>query len=155
MRLEKIHTIRKNESSKFKTGDTVSLRTWSGIPYRSKQVEFGTSEITVQPIKIIRSKPGDSHRVFIAMVFCPIQKIWVHLDSEMVAKNDGLSIADFYDWFFPRGGPTEFRGSIILFGHNFYYSALGDQHARDARQLRAEDYVIPKPEFYNHPGEED
>ena len=39
----KPHTIR--PGSRFKPGEIVSLRVWSGLPYRTKQIEFAQVEV--------------------------------------------------------------------------------------------------------------
>lgn len=128
---EKIHTIRKNAKSKFKDGDRISLRTWSGKPYGSKQEAFGESPISVQPVKIVRNGKGGTQRVFIAHALCPLSEEWIHIKSSLLAMNDGLSETDFYDWFFPRSGHFTFEGSIILFGKHTYYT----KGHKDAREL--------------------
>lgn len=99
---EKIHTIRKNVAiwkkrfEKIKKGEAcLSLREWSGKPYRSKQVEFalltkedgiGIQEVSFhfcEDLPAVKSENGS----------------WYHHSLTDVAKNDGLSRDDFKEWF--------------------------------------------------------
>lgn len=123
----KIHTIRNNYSlweDRFKNirkGEAcLSLRYWSGKPYRSKQVEFLrlTKEdgIGMQPIVIsdckdfLFVKPLDPNEKITKGHFSNIDKSDPHLLSE-IAKNDGLSVDDFKEWF--KG--KQMIGAIIHF----------------------------------------
>jgi len=107
---EKIHTIRLNEKGYYKDGDVVSVREWTGKPYRSKQriIQDGV-KIGVQEIFL----PKENFRAPIITIpyvtSFPVEK-------ETLAKNDGLSLLDFNHWFYPQGKPREnFRGSLIYF----------------------------------------
>ena len=85
---DKIHTIRKNaklwdkRAQKINKGEAVlSVREWTGKPYRSKQRElFRFDEVGTEFINI------KSEEDF------PIV-------AETFAKNDGLSMIDFFNWF--------------------------------------------------------
>lgn len=95
---EKIHTIRGNlelwqkRITEVQAGKALlSLRYWSGKPYRSPQVEFKqlTSEdgVGVQEIEFYRG-------------ICT--NTWVDYFSESylkIAQNDGLSTGDYIEWF--------------------------------------------------------
>lgn len=107
----KIHTIRGNyelwekRAKQINDGKAVlSIRYWSGLPYRSKQVElYKLEEIGVQKLNN------------------PQNFVWAEIDGkkcnwEDVAKNDGLSFDDFCEWFKVRQNSpmaiiqfTEFR----------------------------------------------
>lgn len=91
---EKIHTIRANyelwekRAKQINDGKAIlSIRYWSGKPYKSKQVEFcRLTKIGLQKL--------DNPKNF----------IWAEIDGkkcnwEDVAKNDGLSFYDFCEWF--------------------------------------------------------
>jgi len=99
----KIHTIRSNyplwekRIREVQEGKAVlSLRFWSGKPYRSNQIEFlkldKDSGIGIQiisdfeQISVLVSDSFDDE-------ICPI----IRLDN--IAKNDGLSFDDFKEWF--------------------------------------------------------
>lgn len=95
--LEKKHTIRanfplwKHRISEIQEGRAVlSIRQWTGKPYRSSQVEIGklTAEdgVGIQMLKMIdlfRPTTIDGHKV----------------ELPDLAANDGLSFNDWYDWF--------------------------------------------------------
>lgn len=105
---EKIHTIRANYDywkpiiDKVNAGEGVlSVRKWSGEPYRSKQVEITQFE----EAGIQRIETFTDGRVIIdgkgSFKFDPI------------AKNDGLIPNDFLDWFEPH--KKDFEGALIHF----------------------------------------
>jgi len=96
----KIHTVRANYplwekriEQVQKGGAIISLRFWSGKPYKSKQIEFcqlnKDSGIGIQKL--------DDPTNF---VFAPINGIPINWED--VAKNDGLSFDDFCEWFKSR-----------------------------------------------------
>lgn len=98
--LAKLHTIRANYSLWEKRIKEVqeeravlSIRQWGGNPYRSKQVEIArlTAEGGVGVQKLCF--PNRST----ALVDYPERKLSV--DFKLLAKNDGLSLADWCDWF--------------------------------------------------------
>jgi len=91
----KIHTIRSNyelwdkRAKQINEGMAVlSIRYWSGKPYNSKQVEIAVLEkIGIQRIEFD----------------CPFCDYVIDGHSlnfkESVARNDGLSVSDFEEWF--------------------------------------------------------
>ena len=99
---EKIHTIRKNyplwakRIKEVEEGKAeLSLREWSGKPYRSKQVEFlrlGREHgVGVQPFKNFDGfKSQEGH-------------IGGHI---IICQQDGLSFSDFVSWFVNHDGST-------------------------------------------------
>lgn len=110
----KIHTIRGNYDLWRKRFDQIeagkailSVRVWSGLPYKSKQQEIfkfdATRKIGIQKLE----DPSN-------FVFAPING--KAINWETIAKNDGLSFDDFCDWFKVRNNKpmaiihfTEFR----------------------------------------------
>lgn len=103
----KIHTIRANYElwkkriEEVQAGNAVlSIRTWEGRPYRSKQIEH----------LVIEANPGTPGAQELFFDFNNINQAFVGLeDSENqtqtyitiddLSKNDGLEISDFKDWF--------------------------------------------------------
>ena len=89
---KKIHTIRSNyelwrkRAEEINSGRAVlSIRYWSEKPYRSKQVEICRLE-KIGLEKLYFEKVGDYQMPRLT-------------DLTTLAKNDGLSIQDFKDWF--------------------------------------------------------
>ena len=117
---EKKHTIRKNydqwkvnaekmERSKF----YLSIRQWSGRPYKSPQVEIAqrNNPIGVQPIELYYHADNDT--ITAKIDGCE----WLDADCYTIAKNDGLSVQDFKEWFFGKDPHEDkvFTGVIIHF----------------------------------------
>jgi len=89
-KLTKIHTIRKGYDNWKRKIDEVndgkavlSLRYWSGRPYRSKPVEF----------LILDKNSG------IGVEYYEIRNPMPFVDTCVKAENDGLSEEDFMEWF--------------------------------------------------------
>lgn len=105
---EKIHTIRGNYDlwakriNEVKDGRAIlSLRYWSDKPYRSKQKEFkrldksdsvGIQKLTFKPEYILTAKTLVTGIPSLAGYSSSI-------NIEELAKNDGLSLQDFREWF--------------------------------------------------------
>lgn len=113
-RKEKIHTIRKNYEywrkrfEKINNGKAyLSLRTWTGTPYKSKQKEFlklyNTDGIGIEKLETL---PFGNHVE---------ETVWI--EKVELAKNDGLTYKDFKDWF---NNPQDEPYGIIHFT-NFRY----------------------------------
>lgn len=96
----KIHTVRANYElwkkriEQVQKGEAIlSIRYWSGKPYNSKQVEIcqldKDSGIGVQKIELdpfgVNYKIDDGK--------------WIFDNGHELAKNDGLSLEDFKEWF--------------------------------------------------------
>lgn len=100
----------------MKRGDFyLSVRQWSGKPYRSKQREIHTIDtpIGVQRIQINYHHDYHANKPYLTARIIGGNDI----DVAALAKNDGLSLSDFADWFFgkePQGDMT-FNGVIIHF----------------------------------------
>lgn len=108
----KIHTIRAGEYWKkvidrVNAGEAIlSVREWSGAPYKSKQVEIkqfdklGWQEFRIERLTVLDGRPTIDNRA-----------IYVR-ELEKVADNDGLNYFDFLQWF---RYPKPFKGGIIHF----------------------------------------
>ena len=103
----KLHTIR--ASKRIKKGMLLSLRTWSGKPYRSKQNEFVVTECDgTQDIKI-ESGCDDSGKFKWVGIYVDGKLLGIE-ESINLAINDGFeSYDDFCRWFYGK----EFKGQII------------------------------------------
>ncbi len=113
----KIHTIRADASGlwakraeEINNGRAVlSVREWTGIPYRSEQRELKTfSRIGLQRITMTYSSDD------------ALPQCWIdnrRVPAEDVANNDGLSVEDFVDYFFGKCGckSNVFEGVVIHF----------------------------------------
>lgn len=107
------HTIR--AGNRWKVGDFFTPRVWSGRPYNRKTIIFAP------PIEV--KKTWD-----IEIDACGVIAINGYYDysdmvcseefPELLAKNDGLSLVDFHDWF-PIG--KDFLGQIICWNQNIEY----------------------------------
>ncbi len=103
---EKRHTIRSNYDfwvkriDKVNDGEAVlSIRQWSGKPYNSKQVEIKklfAGEVGIQPITTTGNASDIAVREFNNTF---IHRFLTESKIKTIAKNDGLSLKDFRDWF--------------------------------------------------------
>ena len=89
----KIHTIRRNyefwlnRANEINSGRAVlSIRYWIGKPYRSKQIKI----IELNKISVQKLEGGKHDYAIVDGKKVP----W-----ELIARNDGLSLDDFKDWF--------------------------------------------------------
>ncbi len=115
----KLHTIRGNAEYWRKVAIEVnagrgvlSLREWSGKPYKSKQREITKCrQMGVEDVEIIRrNMPASIGGLYLSLAVENISAN--HL---IVAKNDGLSPEDFWHWF-----NKPFTGCIIHFSRLRY-----------------------------------
>ena len=111
----KHHTIR--AGSRFKPGDMASLRVWSDKPYRSKQIEF--AQVEVKKTWQVEIYTGE-------LIFeVRIDEMSQSLEGqEIVAKNDGLELIDFVNWFkiHPKAKKGIcFTGQIICWSNEINY----------------------------------
>ena len=117
----KWHTIRANrkDGKLWKVGDFFKPVVWSGKPYYSKQIQFAP------PIEI--KKVWDIQIEFIGKridVQLPTDKPgqFLLLSAGDVAKNDGLDVHDFIDWFAIHPKKKEvFKGQIICWNESINY----------------------------------
>jgi len=118
--LGKIHTIRANfplwekRIEQINAGTArLSVRVWTGKPYRSKQKErFSFSGVGIQKLKSINFDKG------FAFYIGENQHV-VPLSIETLAKNDGLSLEDFREWFkdYDHNEPM----AILHFTNSLYF----------------------------------
>ena len=117
---EKKHTIRSNydlwnvNAEKMERGKFyLSIRQWSGRPYNSPQVEIAQrhNPIGVQPVELYYHADNDTITAKID------GREWLDADCYTLAKNDGLSVQDFKEWFFGKVPKEDkvFKGGIIHF----------------------------------------
>ena len=111
----KKHTIRYNAKDVWdkryndisKDKKYLSVREWTGRPYNSEQREFARyDKIGLQKITMTYSSTDD------------VPQCWVDGKPVSVydlAKNDGLSVEDFTEWFFGCNKENVFEGVIIHF----------------------------------------
>lgn len=112
----KIHTIRGNRKGVWdkRHADIASgrkylcVREWLDRPYNSEQREFATFE-----------RIGLQHITMTYGVDDSVPQAWVDgkpVPVETLAKNDGLPLDDFIDWFFGKSNKENvFEGVIIHF----------------------------------------
>lgn len=99
----KFHTIR--AGNRWIVGDMFSARVWSGLPYRSKQVEFAQLEVKeVMPFTIQTKRAFKLNGV-----------MQDYANVCRIAANDGLSVDDFECWF-----PDNFEGQVISWCSGLY-----------------------------------
>ena len=115
----KLHTIRGSYENWRKKAEQVnagemelSIRIWSGMPYKSKQYEVAR----VQQLCVQRFE--GSYGTDDAKPLC-----WVDgkaVDAAEIAKNDGLELEDWIEWIF--GGSNLVEGGAILQLTGFRYT---------------------------------
>lgn len=117
---QKIHTIRKNydlwalNAEKMQRGDYyLSFRMWSDKPYRSPQIEVLYSHTPIGTQRIELSYHADNDTITAKID----GREWLDADCYTLAKNDGLSVQDFKEWFFGKEPKEDkvFDGVIIHF----------------------------------------
>lgn len=114
VRGKKLHTIRENyeywkeKTAKINAGEMeLSIRVWSGKPYKSQQVEVARlSHVSIQLVEMSYSVEDSQPIVYVDNVLKP------NIAEEM-AKNDGLQLEDWTEWFFKK--TNTFRGVILHF----------------------------------------
>ncbi len=96
----KIHTIRLPRKRKIPPGAELSLRVWTGLPYRSKQREF------------LRTRLAFSFPVAIGKTIVRTDRNQV-LSKKSVARNDGFAgWTELKEWFARTHG-LPFAGELI------------------------------------------
>ncbi len=118
----KHHTIR--AGNRWKVGDKFSPRVWSGKPYASKQIEIAPAieikKIWKYEIKV-PSKGVEQWLLNDTMVSESNEYMqqWFNAGLiEAIAKNDGLTLSDFLNWF---QHPKPFIGQIIAWNESINY----------------------------------
>lgn len=113
----KSHTIR--VGNRWKVGMKFSPRIWSGKPYASKQIIIAPDievkkvwdiEILFEPNQIHIGIPNGKQQ-------------WLLLSLGDVAKNDGLTVHDFYNWFDTKQNRKQkiVKAQIICWSVNVNY----------------------------------
>ncbi len=95
-------------------GGVLSLRQWSGKPYekgttQERIMDVPASMIEVQQLVMIRRRTDEPEYVEVEPERCERRQGYEYFarvegepyDVEFIAKNDGLTLADFKDWFNP------------------------------------------------------
>ena len=111
----KIHTIRADAKGWWdKCAEAInsgrkylSLREWTGRPYNSEQRKLGeVDKIGLQTITMTYSSEDELPQAWVDGKKVPV---------EQLAKNDGLAVEDFVEWFFstPLYKSNTFEGKII------------------------------------------
>jgi hypothetical protein len=103
----KPHTIRghrRDGRPRAKVGETISLRVWTGKPYRSKQREFARAVVEFAfPVRI-------TDKTITRVDYAPRQ---VRLVKEWIARNDGFrDWSEMRDWFAATHG-LPFEGVLV------------------------------------------
>jgi hypothetical protein len=111
----KYHTIRAGH--RWKVGDKFSPRVWSGKPYQSKQIIIAP-EIEVKKVWDFKIKKylHDWYIDYADHSICYGYEQFSRLET--IAKNDGLTRQDFFDWF---KYPSHFEGQIICWNDQIEY----------------------------------
>lgn len=112
----KLHTIR--GAHRWKTGDKFSPRVWSGKPRRSPQIIFAPDIDVKKTWDFTVKKYVDVWYTHFGNYSIPDNVPLKCSMLQTVARNDGLSIDDFLDWF---KFPQLFRGQIICWYENVNY----------------------------------
>ncbi len=116
----KYHTCR--AGNHFKPGDMISIRVWSDMPYKSKQIRL-LPDLSVAMTYDLQIK---NRSIFISdRELCHIPEdgssILGHWQLSQLCINDGLSMDDFVKWFkFPK----EFNGQIICWTDKVNYAHI-------------------------------
>jgi len=113
----KIHTIRLNYEYWLKIANEInegkailSLRYWKDKPYHSKQIEFyRVNKLGIQKLDI-----GISIGNFDTLTL-KIDDIPSEIMVDKLAQNDGLSLNDFFHWFFPTRKTINHQAAILHF----------------------------------------
>lgn len=114
----KYHTIRSGK--RWKVGDKFSPRVWSGKPYQSKQIIIAP-DIEIRQVWDIEIEFNGSNIHILNPTGKPNEYMFLRLSE--VARNDGLSVQDFKDWFaiHPKSKNQKFEGQIICWSDRVEY----------------------------------
>lgn len=115
---EKLHTIRGNYAGWAKKAEQInagemelSIRIWSGKPYRSQMYEVAKlTEVKVQSLYA-------TYGVDDAVPMCLVNG--KKIDAEVLAKNDGLTLEDWVQWMFNGTNTIENAAIIQLTGFEY------------------------------------
>jgi len=128
----KNHTVR--AGNRWKEGELFSPRVWSGKPYASKQIEFAPP---IQIKKIWNFKM--TARLWADE--CEYSINGQNLNAgELItlARNDGLHVLDFMDWFSngmaADSNRKDFEGQILCWNESVNYSSIELPQSNGASQ---------------------
>lgn len=101
----------------WNAGENFSPRFWSGKPYASKQVIF-SPDVKIDKVYDIDIK---GYKIYVngKLFYHQHVSIW-HNDIERLAKNDGLTTGELFDWF-ELSSTTDFSGQIIVWDKSINY----------------------------------
>lgn len=125
----KHHTIRAGK--RWKAGDWFSARVWSGLPYRSKQIEF--AQIQVKKVWDFKVTIMGDWLINGEVRFEKTENDqWREkYPLRVIAANDGLTEQDFYQWIIapivnqkmpPKKEVKRFEGQIICWNDQIEYT---------------------------------
>lgn len=110
------HTIR--AGNRWKVGDKFYPRIWSGKPYCSKQIQFAP------PIEIKKIWDFEINE-FEWSINTTSMGSFIDTNDDLceIAKNDGLYIIDFINWFniHPKSKSNMFKGQILAWSDKIEY----------------------------------
>ena len=118
----KVHTIR--AGNRWKVGDKFSPRIWAGKPYRTPQLTIAPDmEIKKVWDYEVKINPSGVEQWFINGTMVSesndYMQQWFNAGLiELIARNDGLTLQDFLNWF---KHPSNFKGQIICWNENINY----------------------------------
>ncbi len=115
----KLHTIRSGHN--VKVDDLRSPRVWIAKPYTETQIIFAP-DIQVKKVWDFDIKWESNYEQFFINGTCVsdcTKEDWFNSGLiELIAKNDGLGIVDFLDWF---KFPSNFSGQIVAWDEKIEY----------------------------------
>jgi len=118
----KWHTIRAGKH--FKVGDYFSPRVWSDKPYTSKQITI-SPDLQIKRIwdyEVVVPKKGVEQWFLNGTMVSESNEYmqqWFNCNLiKEIAKNDGLELSDFLNWF---KHPSNFSGQIICWSESVEY----------------------------------
>jgi hypothetical protein len=109
----KYHTIR--AGNRWKVVDKFSPRVWSGKPYNSKQIIIAPD---IEIKKVFDFEIKDNQFIINGKLFYHQYVSKWHDDIERLAKNDGLTMLELFQWF---KFPNDFKGQIICWNDKINY----------------------------------
>lgn len=113
----KYHTVR--EGYRFEEGEWFSPRVWSDKPYASKQIIIAPDIQVEQTWKFEIKKMADGFWIDFGSYHVPPDFEEDQTIIRMLAKNDGLTVPNFLNWFKYPNKP--FKGQIICWNDTIKY----------------------------------
>jgi len=114
-RFPKLHTLRPERVIRpFQLGDEFLPVIWSGRPYHSPQIQFAPA----LKVKFLAETVIHKNLEKYGFPYVVMEGHRFLLDMDEVAKNDGLEMGDFQDWF-----PKEKSTLQLISWHNNPYQS--------------------------------